>query len=59
MIHQCTRCELRFHDRSEVRDHLVADHGLDPEQLDVHYRMPAGVRPHRDAPQPAREHSEP
>lgn len=50
MAHQCPRCELRFRDEPEVRDHLVRDHGVDPEQLEHHYKLPPGMHPHRQVP---------
>ena len=54
-VHQCPRCELRFSDEHEVKQHLVDDHGVDPENLDRHMSgPPAGIHPHRDSPSPAR-----
>ena len=50
-IHHCPRCELRFANDSEVRDHLVTDHHLDPEV--VARRLPgwqAEMAERRDAP---------
>ena len=33
-VHQCPKCELRFPDENEVKQHLIDDHHVDPEQLD-------------------------
>jgi hypothetical protein len=35
-IHQCPRCELRFRDEADTKDHLVSDHQVDPESLERH-----------------------
>jgi hypothetical protein len=35
-IHTCPRCELRFERESEVLEHLVTDHGLDPDAVRPH-----------------------
>jgi hypothetical protein len=35
-IHTCPRCELRFERENELRDHLVADHRLDPDAMRAH-----------------------
>jgi hypothetical protein len=50
-VHQCPKCELRYRDEHEVKQHLVDDHGVDPEDLEQHPSggLP-GVHPHRDAP---------
>ena len=48
--HQCPRCELRFADAPEVRDHLVRDHDVDPETLERSPRLTGGVHPHRETP---------
>lgn len=40
MAHTCLRCDLRFRDRSELRDHLALDHGVEGEVLED-YRYPA------------------
>ncbi|MBA2281526.1 MAG: hypothetical protein H0W25_09880 [Acidimicrobiia bacterium] len=32
-VHTCPRCELRFERENEVADHLVSDHGADPDAL--------------------------
>jgi hypothetical protein len=54
-VHQCYRCELRFADLNEVRDHLVHDHDLDPEAVEAHYgRLLPGLHPRRRAPQAGR-----
>jgi hypothetical protein len=53
-VHQCPRCELRFPDENEVKQHLVDDHRVEPESLERH--LSGGhpdVRPHRDAPRPS------
>lgn len=51
MAKQCPRCELRFLTDAEVRDHLIVDHGMLPEQLEHPYPHPgrAGPRSRRDA----------
>jgi hypothetical protein len=55
-VHQCYRCELRFLSEQEVRDHLVRDHGVDPETVDHHYAtLPPGVHSRRRPPDPAHE----
>lgn len=55
-IHQCYRCELRFRSEDEVRDHLVHDHGVDPEAVERHYAtLPRGVHAHRRPPDAAHE----
>lgn len=36
VIHTCPRCELRFERDSEVREHLVVDHRLDPDAVRPH-----------------------
>lgn len=33
-IQQCPRCELRFRDEPELRDHLIVDHALEPEVVE-------------------------
>ena len=33
-VHQCPKCELRFPREAELKDHLVAEHGVNPEDLD-------------------------
>jgi hypothetical protein len=54
MAKQCPRCELRFRTDVEVRDHLINDHGMLPEQLEYPYPSPgrAGPRSRRDSEQP-------
>jgi len=32
-VHQCPRCELRFRTSSEYNDHLMSEHGVDPEAV--------------------------
>ncbi len=52
-VHQCPKCELRFFDEYEVKQHLVDDHGVEPEALDRHLSGDMhGVHPRRDAPTP-------
>lgn len=56
-IHHCPRCELKFEYRSEVEDHLRADHAppvestvdlSDRQRFDAaHVRVMAAVDPHR------------
>ena len=59
-IHQCPKCELRFRDDHEVKQHLVDDHHVDPEILEEHRSgVRHGIRPHRDAPAVDRESSAP
>jgi hypothetical protein len=36
-LHTCPRCELRFELEAEVRDHLIADHHLDPDAVRPHF----------------------
>lgn len=38
-VHQCPKCDLRFADANEVKQHLVDDHGVEPEEFD---RPPRG-----------------
>lgn len=45
MAYQCPRCELRFRDDSEVRDHLIVEHGMKPEQLERPYPRLGGAGP--------------
>ena len=35
-VHQCPHCELRFAEEAEVKDHLTADHDMEPERLREH-----------------------
>ncbi|HUF33985.1 MAG TPA: hypothetical protein VMN58_12335 [Acidimicrobiales bacterium] len=39
-VHQCPRCELRFANSAELRDHFGRDHHADPDTFD-RYRYPA------------------
>ncbi len=55
IAHQCPRCELRFRDEPEVRDHLVRDHGVDPEALEHQFSVRGQIHPHRDPPRPHRD----
>lgn len=32
-MRQCPKCELRFRNADELDDHLVRDHGVDPDRL--------------------------
>ncbi len=58
-IHQCPKCELRYPNESEVKDHMVRDHGVQPESLEHHFSgMAGGVHPHRHAPDPRASDSE-
>jgi hypothetical protein len=52
-IHNCPKCELRFADHNEVREHLIDDHGVPPDLLDEPFHAPhdGGRRP----PDPSRE----
>ena len=58
-IHQCPRCELRFRTSSEYNDHLMSEHGVDPETVNpVRYARARQQKPlypdlvehERDAP---------
>jgi hypothetical protein len=51
-VHQCPKCELRFSDEHEVKQHLIDDHGVDPEEFDRFGAHRPDVHPHRDAPHP-------
>lgn len=58
-VHQCPKCELRYPDESEVRDHLVRDHGVQPEKLEHHFSgMTGGVHPRHHVPNPAHTESD-
>jgi hypothetical protein len=51
-VHQCPKCDLRFPDENEVKQHLIDDHHMPPEELDrsgIHHE---GVHTHRDTPRP-------
>ena len=53
-VHQCPRCELRFLGRPEVVAHLVEDHNVAPEELELYRLVPhADIHPRRHAPNPA------
>ena len=56
MAHQCPRCELRFLTNVEVRDHLILEHGMTPEQLEQPYPLPgrAGLRSHSERSETSR-----
>ena len=45
MVHTCPRCELRFEREIELTDHLVVDHGFDPDALRPHPVPPPDDRP--------------
>jgi hypothetical protein len=45
MARQCPRCELRFVTDVEVRDHLILEHGMEPEQLEQPYPLPGRSGP--------------
>jgi hypothetical protein len=58
-VHQCPRCELRFRTSSEYNDHLMSEHGVDPEAVNpIRYARarqqkplyPDLVESRRDAP---------
>jgi hypothetical protein len=58
-VHQCPRCELRFRTSSEYNDHLMSEHGVDPEAVNpVRYARARQQKPlyadlvegERDAP---------
>jgi len=51
-VAQCPRCELRFASAGEVRDHLVQEHGVDPDTLaDPTPSLAKEVRPRRRGPE--------
>lgn len=50
-VHTCPRCALRFVTDSEVRAHLLADHGVDPAALQ-RTGVPARRNRHRVPPDP-------
>ena len=53
-VHQCPRCELRFVGKSEVIAHLVQDHGVEPESVELYRLVPhPEVAPRRHTPNPA------
>lgn len=45
-VHQCPRCELKFFDEATVKDHLIADHNVEPDQLEQH--LPGWSQEHRE-----------
>lgn len=49
-VHHCPRCELRFRDEAEAKDHLVNDHGVDPERLERRAPGWNPDAPHREEP---------
>ena len=51
-VHQCPKCELRFADENEVKQHLIDDHGVPPEELDRSGSHRPDVHPHRQVPRP-------
>jgi hypothetical protein len=52
-VHQCPKCELRYRDINEVREHLIAEHGVEPETLERHLSgLRTGVHERRRAPDP-------
>lgn len=36
-VRTCPRCELRFEREAEIREHLVVDHRLDPDDVRPHF----------------------
>lgn len=51
-VHQCPRCELRFLNPAELRDHFSLDHHADPDTFDRYRYSPASMpaaaeQPHR------------
>jgi hypothetical protein len=42
-VHQCPRCELRFVNTNELRDHFALDHAADPSTFD-RFRYPQDPR---------------
>ncbi|MDP8969799.1 MAG: hypothetical protein M3N52_04760 [Actinomycetota bacterium] len=49
-IHYCPHCELRFKNDSEVRDHLVLDHGVDRTRLEERRARGQGLDPREEEP---------
>jgi hypothetical protein len=45
--HHCPKCDLRFRDHNEVKAHLIADHGMEPERLEepLHRRNVGRIPP--------------
>lgn len=55
-VHQCPKCELRYRGDNEVKQHLVDDHGVEPEQLEHQFSGDRhGTQAHRQAPAVDRE----
>jgi|GEM_PF-3677358 len=53
-VHQCPRCELRFRGKPEVIAHLVDDHGVEPESVELNRLIAhSDVHPHRHVPNAA------
>jgi hypothetical protein len=50
-VHQCPRCELRFRGKAEVVAHLVDDHGVEPESVELYAHPEVHVQRH--VPNPA------
>ena len=50
-VHQCPKCELRYHDANEVKQHLIDDHDVNPEDLEPHASSSrTDLHVHRDVP---------
>lgn len=59
-VHQCPKCELRYADENEVKQHLIDDHRVAGEELEHHMSgVRPGIHPHRDAPSVNREPGSP
>ncbi|HWB71736.1 MAG TPA: hypothetical protein VG452_05920 [Egibacteraceae bacterium] len=62
-VHHCPRCELRFANKSHLRDHLVLDHGLERADIEQHLAGEKGLRmpapPLYDQPEAEDEAEEP
>jgi len=43
-VHQCPRCELRFFNPAELRDHFSLDHHADPATFDRYRYTPRSAR---------------
>jgi hypothetical protein len=43
-VHQCPRCELRFTNANELRDHFSLDHRADPDTFDRYRYAPPSRR---------------
>ena len=35
-VHHCPQCDLRFVNEPDLKDHLVTDHGVEPDRLEQH-----------------------